>query len=221
MYILINKPSGPTSHDVIDQLRRITDIKKIGHAGTLDPFASGLLFIAISRESTRELQNFVGLDKEYIATLKLGAVSNSQDRTGEIEKVKDDINLTEKEIKDVLDKFTGKQEQIPPMFSAKKVKGKKLYNLARKGIEIERKPSSIEIYDIQLLEFKDSKLVIKVKCSSGTYIRTLAHDIGQTLGCGVYLEELERTKIGEYELDNSIKIKELSKENWEKFTFNS
>ncbi len=221
MYILINKPSGPTSHDVIDQLRRITEVKKIGHAGTLDPFASGLLFIAINRESTRELQNFVGLDKEYIATLKLGAVSNSQDRTGEIEKVKDDIDFTEKEVKDVLDKFVGKQEQTPPMFSAKKVKGQKLYNLARKGIEIERKPSQIEVYNIEMLEFKDSKLVIKVKCSSGTYVRTLAHDIGQTLVSGAYLEELERTKIGKYDLKYSIKVKDLRKENWESFTFNS
>ena len=232
MYILINKPSGPTSHDIIDQLRRITGIKKIGHAGTLDPFASGLLFIAISRESTRELQNFVGLDKEYIATLKLGIVSDSQDRTGEIRTLKHKNTrlpktgtggqvktLKQTDIKNVLNKFIGKQEQIPPMFSAKKVKGKKLYNLARKGIEIERKPSNIEIYDIQLLEFKDSDVIIKVKCSSGTYVRTLAHDIGQDLGCGAYLEELERTKIGKYDLKDSVKVEELTKENWEKYCF--
>ncbi|MFH1610897.1 MAG: tRNA pseudouridine(55) synthase TruB [Patescibacteria group bacterium] len=221
MYILINKPSGPTSHDIIDQLRRITGVKKIGHAGTLDPFASGLLLVAISRESTRNIYNFIKLDKEYIATLKLGAISNSQDRTGVIEEIKNSASPTEQEIKDVLSKFVGKQEQIPPMFSAKKVKGKKLYNLARKGIEIERKPSNIEIYDIQLLEFKDSELKIKVKCSSGTYVRTLAHDIGQDLGCGAYLEELERTKIGKYDLKNSVKVEELTKENWNKFTFNS
>ncbi len=205
-FLLINKPSGPTSHDIIDQLRKITGIRKIGHAGTLDPFASGLLLVAVGRESTKEIFKFVKLDKEYIATLKLGAISNTYDRTGEIQLTANNQQLTEKKIKNILNKFIGKQEQIPPMFSAKKIKGKKLYELARKGIEIERKPSMIEIYNIKILEIKNCILEIEVFCSSGTYIRALAHDIGKALGCGAYLQELVRTKIGKHKLENAIDL---------------
>lgn len=218
-FLLINKISGPTSHDIIDKLRQITGVQKIGHAGTLDPFASGLLIVAIGRESTRQISKFVKLDKEYLATLKLGAVSDTYDRTGRKQLTIDNLQLTESEIERVLKKFIGKQKQIPPMFSAKKVKGKKLYELARQGIEIEREAQEVEIYNIELLEWLNvnCQLSIIVKCSSGTYIRTLAHDIGQALKCGAYLQKLVRTKIGEFKLEDAVEINKLNKNNWQEY----
>ncbi len=217
-FLLINKPVGPTSHDIIDKLRQITGIQKIGHSGTLDPFASGLLLVAVGRELTRKLSKFVKLDKEYVATLKLGAVSNTGDRTGRRQLMVNNLRLSENEIKKVLERFVGKQKQIPPMFSAKKFKGKKLYELARQGIEVKRKPQKIEIYKIKLLKWsnRENKLSIVVKCSSGTYIRVLGHDIGKELGCGAYLEELTRVKIGRYKLSDAIGINKLDKDNWRK-----
>jgi len=241
-FILINKKTGParnathsvaggpTSHDIIDRLRQITGIKKIGHAGTLDPFASGLLLVAIERESTRELSKFVGLDKEYIATLKLGAVSDTYDRTGKI-KIQEykNIKINKNIIERALKKFIGKQKQIPPMYSAKKVKGKRLYKLARKGVEIKRKPHEIEIYNLLVCHPERSEgsrdnpdeLVLKIHCSSGTYIRTLAHDIGKKLKYGAYLQELVRTKIGKYKLENAVEVDKLNKDNWQKFCLNT
>jgi len=218
-FILINKLPGPTSHTIINQLRRITSIKKIGHAGTLDPFASGLLLVAIGRESTKKINQFVKLDKEYIATAYLGATTNTYDREGEIQKYNYTKMPDQKEIENILKKFIGKQKQIPPMFSAKKIKGKKLYELARKGIEIKRQPSDIEIFSIEFLEYHWPMLKIKVHCSSGTYIRTLAHDIGQALGCGAYLEELERISIGKFNVKNSILLEKITDKNWQELIF--
>ena len=210
-FLLINKPSGPTSHDIVDKLRRITKIKKIGHAGTLDPFASGLLILAISRSATRQIDKFVKLDKEYVAKLHLGKETNSYDKTGNITKTfnisKKKISL--KEIKAVLDSFLGSQKQTPPMFSAKKIKGKKLYKLARKGIEVKREANDIIIHKIELIAFYWPFLEIKVNSSSGTYIRSLALDIGQKLKTGAYLEDLQRTKIGEYVLENALELENL------------
>lgn len=245
-FLLINKPSGPTSHDIIDKLRQITGVKKIGHAGTLDPFAQGLLLVAVGRESTKQLAKFVGLDKEYQATLKLGATSDTYDKTGNIykkpaitensEKTQSTQKSSEssvddsapsviagktfkKEIEKILSRFIGSQEQLPPMFSAKKVKGKKLYEWARRGVEIERQPQKISIHKISLLSWSNVKgqMSIVINCTSGTYIRTLAYDIGQALGCGAYLEKLVRTKIGKYKIEDSVKIDELNKENWQEF----
>lgn len=219
-FILINKKQGPTSFNAIYQLRKITGVKKIGHAGTLDPFADGLLIVAIGREATKEINKYVKLDKEYVATLKLGEVSNTYDIEGEIvksEKKNNDLRI--EDIKKVIKKFIGKQKQIPPMFSAKKVGGKKLYELARKGIEVERKSSLINIFKIEVIEFEWPVLKIKVNCSSGTYIRSLGHDIGQVLGCGAYLKDLKRTKIGEFELKNAVFIDGLNENNWRNYLF--
>ena len=220
-FLLLNKPTGPTSHDMVYKLRKITGIKKIGHAGTLDPFASGLLIMAIGRESTKQISKYVKLDKEYIATLYLGATSTTHDPEGEITKKpgfgypKPGFNA--EEIKKVLEKFKGEQKQIPPMFSAKKVKGKKLYELARKGIEIKREAVDINIKNLELLEYKWPELELKIKCSSGTYIRSLAYDIGEALRTGAYLTVLERISIGEFLLNKSCKIEELNEDNWEGF----
>ncbi|MBU4421421.1 tRNA pseudouridine(55) synthase TruB [Patescibacteria group bacterium] len=218
-FLLIDKPSGPTSHDIIDELRRITGVRKIGHAGTLDPFASGLLIVAVGREATRDISKFVKLDKTYIAKLKLGATSNTFDRTGDIQLLITNYKLQIEDIKKVLQKFEGKQKQIPPMFSAKKIGGKKLYELARKGEIVEREPVLINIEHIKLLEYKWPYLKIETRVSSGTYIRALAHDIGQTLGCGAYLEELERTEIGGYELKQAITLDKINEHNWYSLLF--
>ncbi len=219
-FLLVNKPSGPTSHDIVYRLRRITGVKKIGHAGTLDPFARGLLIMAIGRKATREIGKFVKLDKTYVADLKLGATSDTHDRTGEIqlkinpsaplrtgnEKLYHAPGVKIDNIVKSLDKFTGKQKQVPPMYSAKKIKGQRLYKLARKGIEVKREPVEIEIFSIKLLKYKWPDLQIEVQCSSGTYIRSLAHDIGEKLGCGAYLEELKRTAIGKYQFEDAVDL---------------
>jgi tRNA pseudouridine55 synthase len=219
-FILINKPTGITSHDVVDKLREITKIKRIGHAGTLDPFAIGLLILGIGREFTGKLSIFQKKDKEYIATLRLGAESDTFDREGKIVEKKIEKIPERKEIEEVLKNFLGEIEQIPPAFSAKKIKGKKLYELARKGIKVEPKPQKVKIYEISILEYKFPYLKIKVKCSSGTYIRSLANDIGKKLGCGAYVEELVRTKIGEFSVESAIELSKLTPQNWKSFLIN-
>jgi tRNA pseudouridine55 synthase len=219
MFLLINKPAGPTSHDIINQLRRITGLKKIGHAGTLDPFASGLLIIAVGREATREINQFVKLDKEYVATIKLGAVSDTYDKTGKITPIPPSSFPIPNAITTAVKSFLGPQLQTPPMYSAQKIGGQKLYQLARQGKEINRGANSIEIYNLEILSYNFPLLKIKVACSSGTYIRSLAHDLGKKLGGGGYLEELVRTKIGPYKLEDAISLKQLTPGNWQNFTF--
>jgi tRNA pseudouridine55 synthase len=218
-FILINKPAGFTSHDVVDKLREITKIKRIGHAGTLDPFATGLLILGIGREFTKKLSIFQKKDKEYIATLKLGAESDTFDKEGKIVEKKVEKIPERKEIEEVLKSFLGEIEQIPPAFSAKKIKGKKLYELARKGIKVRARSQKVKIYEISILEYKFPYLKIKVKCSSGTYIRSLANDIGKKLGCGAYVEELVRTKIGEFSVESAIELSRLNSQNWKNFLF--
>jgi tRNA pseudouridine55 synthase len=216
-FILINKPTGITSHDVVDKLREITKIKRIGHAGTLDPFATGLLILGIGREFTKKLSLFQRKDKEYIATLRLGAESDTFDREGKIVERKFEKIPERKKVEEVLKSFLGEIEQIPPAFSARKVKGKKLYQLARKGMKVQPKPKKVKIYEISILEYRFPHLKIKVKCSSGTYIRSLANDIGKKLGCGAYLEELVRTKIGEFSIKNAVELSKLTSQNWKSF----
>jgi tRNA pseudouridine55 synthase len=228
-FLLINKPSGPTSHDIIDRIRCITDVKTVGHAGTLDPFASGLLIVGVGREATREFSKLVGLDKRYHAALKLGAVSDTDDRTGMISAplfkkeggVKIPTEFSISDIKSALKKFTGELMQIPPMYSAKKIHGKKMYELAREGKIVERKPVEIKIFSIVPItndqRSTTGNLVLDVHCSSGTYIRALARDIGETLHCGAYLEELKRTAVGPFNLSEAVKTDDLSKDSWEKY----
>ncbi len=214
-FIVIDKQIGPTSHNIVDKLRRITGIKKIGHAGTLDPFASGVLLMAIGRKATREISKYVKLDKRYVADLLLGAVSTTHDPEGEITESKNINKPSLEEIQKVIKKFIGEQEQIPPMFSAKKVGGKKLYQLARAGKVIERQPSIVNIMSINILFFEWPKLVLDIHCSSGTYIRTLGSDIGRELGVGAYLTDLRRTAIDEFLIDDAVLVKDLSGENWQ------
>lgn len=208
-FLLINKPTEWTSHDVVGYLRKVTRVKKIGHAGTLDPFASGLLIVAVGRENTKRLDEFKGFDKTYIATLHLGAVSDTFDSTGVITPVSDK-NILRSEVEEILKNFMGEQSQLPPMFSAKKVNGKKLYKLARQGIEVERKPSLITVYDIKILGYTYPFLELEICCSTGTYIRTLAHDIGEKLGVGAYCESLQRISIGNFHLKDALEIKNVT-----------
>ena len=187
-----------TSRD--DKRKRI----KVGHAGTLDPFATGLLIVGCGREATKKLDEFKNLKKTYLATIKLGAVSDTQDLTGTITVCHFERRPPEAaEVEKSLSLFLGKQLQMPPMFSAKKINGHRLYDLARQGKTVERQPSAIEIYNLKILDYTWPLLKIEVECSAGTYIRTLAHDIGAKLCVGAYCEALERTKIGDYKLDEA------------------
>ncbi|KKQ60574.1 MAG: tRNA pseudouridine synthase B [Parcubacteria group bacterium GW2011_GWE2_38_18] len=218
-FILIDKPSGPTSHGIVGLLRRLTGIKRIGHAGTLDPFATGLLLLAVGREATREISNFVKLDKEYVADIFLGAETDTYDREGRVIKKYDCSVIERNDIENTLKQFLGEQKQIPPMYSAKKVNGQKLYELARKNIEIERQPSDVKICELEILDYLWPILKLRVACSSGTYIRSLAFDLGRKLNCGAYLQELKRTKIGQFNLEEAILVNELNENNWREHLF--
>lgn len=216
-FLIVYKPVGPTSHDIIDSLRKITQIKKIGHAGTLDPFARGVLIIAISREYTKRLSEFSKLDKVYVADLFLGAVTDTFDVKGNIRSNKITKIPSLEFIKNKVNKFIGPQKQIPPMFSAKKVNGKKLYNLARQGKTIKREATDINIYKLKILNYEWPNLRLEIYCSAGTYIRSLGHDIGQSLGCGAYLKDLERTAIGTVDKKDAVSLEKLNKENWQEY----
>jgi len=218
-FLLVDKPKGITSHDVIDQLRKITGIRKIGHSGTLDPLAEGLLIVGIGRPATKRLSFFLNLDKEYIAKIRLGAISDTYDAEGKITEIENVSPPSLQKVKKVISKFIGEIDQIPPLFSAKKIRGKKLYELAREGKKIKVEPKKVKIFNIEILDYKFPYLTIKVNCSSGTYIRSLAHDIGQKLGCGGYVEELSREKIGKFSRKKAKKLSEITKENWRNFLF--
>ncbi|MCD4694415.1 tRNA pseudouridine(55) synthase TruB [bacterium] len=216
-FIIINKPVGPTSHDIVDMMRKITGIKKIGHAGTLDPFASGVLVLAIGRQATKRIDKIVQKKKEYEADIFLGAVTDTYDGKGKVLEEYKGEKIDKKDVKRILKIFKGKQKQIPPMFSAKKIKGKKLYELARQGKTIEREPNEIKIYKIKLKKYVWPVLKIKIKCSKGTYIRSLAFDIGRKLGSGAYLKELQRISVGKFRLKRSVDIEDINKDNWKIF----
>jgi len=215
-FLLINKPAGPTSHDIINKMRRITGIKKIGHTGTLDPFAEGLLIILIGREATKRQSEFLKNDKEYIAALFLGAETDTYDKTGKIVNEYTKKFPTKKKIEKVLKKFKGEILQIPPAYSAKKINGKRAYKLAREGKEVNLKPVKVVIKIIKVISYKAPRLKLQVLCSSGTYIRSLAYDIGRELGYGAYLKKLIRIKSGKFELKDAVNLDKLTSKNWQK-----
>lgn len=190
----INKPIGKTSFSLVSNLRKLTNIKTIGHAGTLDPFASGVMVLLIGKPYTRLSSSFLNQDKQYLATLYLGITTDTYDLDGQIT-AHSPLIPTKSQIEKVLLEFQGTIQQIPPMFSAKKVQGKKLYVLARKGITIPRSPITITI-KVELISYIYPHIQLKVDCSKGTYIRSLTHDIGTLLGSGAHLSELTRTKSG-------------------------
>ena len=214
-FLLINKQQTWTSHDVVAKLRGITKIKKIGHAGTLDPFATGLLIVGVERAATKHLDDFHALSKKYVATVHLGQTSTTYDPEGDLTDVDTQTVPTKEMVTTTLLNMIGAQEQLAPMYSAKKVNGQKLYDLARKGIEIERKKHSIILHDIKLLSYNYPDISIEVTCSTGTYIRTLAHDIGQKLGVGAFCSILERTSIGPFLLEDAKTIDKITNDNFE------
>lgn len=211
--ILINKAKGYTSHDAVNKVKYILN-EKVGHIGTLDPNATGLLPILVGK-GTKLSQYLINHDKEYEVELKLGIKTDTADEEGNVVEEKEvGSNVLEKErVQTVLNGFIGKQKQIPPMYSAIKVKGKKLYEYARKNIKVTVEPRNIEIYEIVLLDIDTTEKIIKfsVKCSKGTYIRSLCEDIAKALGTIGYMKELNRTKVGIFNIENSISIDELEK----------
>jgi len=205
--IIIDKPQGWTSQDVVSKLRGILHEKRFGHGGTLDHMATGVLPIFIGR-ATRGVEFFESAEKEYVAGLKLGVTTNTQDTQGEILEEKP-VSVTKEQVEAVLQKFTGDIDQIPPMFSAIKIGGKKLYELARQGKEVERKARHIRIFEMELLEGEGADYTFRTLCSKGTYVRTLCHDMGAELGCGGCMSSLRRTKAGIYDISMAHKLEDI------------
>ena len=206
--IIIDKEPGFTSHDVVSKVRRILSFRKVGHTGTLDPEATGVLPICVGK-GTRVSDMLMMSDKEYIAEVKLGTVTDTQDIFGTVAEEHDYSHITQHDIENAIEHFTGEIQQIPPMYSAIKINGQKMYDLARQGIEVERKPRKITIYSIELLNVGDGIFTIKVKCSKGTYIRTLCHDMGQFLGCGACMQSLRRTQSSVFTADAAVTLAQL------------
>lgn len=216
---LIDKPIGPSSFAMVRNVRRILGIKKVGHAGTLDPFASGLLVICAGRPATRMISQFMEGEKEYLATLTLGRETTTQDPEGEVTVERMVEHLSEEAIRQCLQNFVGVQDQVPPIYSALKHKGKPLYYYARQGIEIQKEARQIAIHCLERVDGTGhlggdlTELNIRVVCSKGTYIRTLAADIGRRLGCGAYLSALRRVRSGIFNVKHSFPGDEFTAEN--------
>ena len=204
----IYKEKGYTSHDVVARLRRIVGQKKIGHTGTLDPEAEGVLPVCLGK-ATKLCDLLTDKDKTYEAVLLLGISTDTQDTTGKILEEKNTADLREEAVREVVLSFEGEYDRIPPMFSALKVGGKKLYELARDGKEVERKPRHVQIYRIRILQIDLPRVRMEVTCSKGTYIRTLCHDIGEKLGCGGCMESLLRTRVERFGVAESLRISEV------------
>ena len=205
--VIIDKPMGWTSQDVVSKLRGVLKTRRIGHGGTLDPMATGVLPVFVGR-GTRGVEFFEHAEKTYEATLRLGVTTDTEDTSGTVLEEKE-VHISEAEILDILPRFRGKIQQIPPMYSALKVNGQKLYDLARKGKEVERQPREIEIFKLECLELKGNEAKLLVHCSKGTYIRTLCKDIGEALGCGGCMAALRRVTAGEYTIEEAIPLQTL------------
>jgi tRNA pseudouridine55 synthase len=217
--LIIDKPANMTSHEAVLRVRRATGISRVGHVGTLDPFATGVLVVCIG-QATRLAQFLIGLDKEYLATIRFGFATDTQDLTGkQITPLCSSNELTSEKVRGVLQEFLGPQLQMPPMFSAKQVAGQRLYRVARQGREIERAPVPITIFAIDLVESGALKVnedgtrdcLIKLRCSSGTYVRTLAHDIGCRLGVGAHLAALCRTAVGHFSINQALALDQVER----------
>ena len=205
--VIVDKPAGWTSQDVTARLRRVFNTRRIGHGGTLDPMATGVLPVFVGR-ATRGVEFFEHAEKAYEAVLRLGLTTDTEDVTGEVLEQRE-VNVSEAEFLGILPQFRGEIQQIPPMYSALKVNGQKLCNLARKGVEVERKSRTVTIFELECLEFTGQTARLRVRCSKGTYIRTLCKDIGQALGCGGCMESLRRVQAGEYTISESVPLATL------------
>ena len=205
--VIVDKPEGWTSQDVVSKLRGVLKTRRIGHGGTLDPMATGVLPVFVGR-GTRGVEFFEHAEKTYETLLRLGMTTDTEDITGTV-LTQQDAFVTGEMVEEVLTKFRGDILQIPPMYSAIKVGGQKLYDLARKGREVERQPRPVTIHELTLLGMEDEGIRLRVRCSKGTYIRTLCKDIGEALGCGGCMAQLRRVQAGEYTIENSVPLQTL------------
>ena len=212
--LVVDKPTGVTSHDVVQELRRILGTKRVGHTGTLDPAAGGVLLACVGK-GTKVAQFLTGYDKEYRAVVRLGATTDTYDGEGEIKETKQDCKVSLERIVDAIDSFRGEIWQLPPLHSAIKYKGKRLYQYAREKEEVTRTKRKVEIKEISIKGVNMPYVELKVSCSKGTYVRSVAHDLGQKLGCGAYLFSLRRTRVGPFTLEDALSpgsISEVKKE---------
>ncbi len=212
-FVNLRKPSGPTSHDMVARVRRVLGTKKVGHAGTLDPMAEGVLVLCVGK-ATRVVEYVSGSDKEYIAEVTLGLTTDTLDSTGNTLEEKDASQITSDDVERVIHDFSGEVSQLPPAYSAVKKDGKPLYKYAREGKEVQVEPRRVNISEIELVTFVCDvrpKAIIRVVCSAGTYIRTLASDMGERLGCGAVMSALERTRSGRFHIKDSVTMEELEK----------
>ena len=205
--VIVDKPQEWTSQDVTARLRRVFNTRRIGHGGTLDPMATGVLPVFVGR-ATRGVEFFEHAEKTYEATLLLGTTTDTEDTSGTVLEQKE-VHISETDFLNILPRFRGKIMQVPPMYSALKINGQKLVDLARKGKTVERQPREIEIFQLDLVEFSGNTARLRVRCSKGTYIRTLCKDIGEALGCGGCMKELRRVQAGEYTIDEAIPLQQL------------
>lgn len=206
--IVVNKPEGMTSHDVVDFVRGRLKIRRVGHAGTLDPIATGVLLILVGR-CTKLFNHFLYFDKEYTATLTLGKRTTTGDRQGKIIETRDYSHITEDDVREVFFSYTGGILQVPPMISALKHRGRRLYSLARQGIEVRRQPRAIMIKELRLLEFNLPHIKFYLKCSKGTYVRQLAEDIARDLNCAGHISQIERQSIGPFNLAGALSLSQI------------
>jgi len=206
--ILVHKPLHLTSHDVVDRIRKLLGTKKVGHFGTLDPLATGLLMIAVGK-ATRFFPFYLKTDKTYRGRIRMGFSTDTYDAEGKSTSPKSNAYPDKKRLKMSMNAFLGEIDQIPPLYSAKKFKGQPLYAYARQNKQIDAQPARVVIHSFQLLDYKPPHIDVNVRCSSGTYIRSLAHDLGQALGCGAHLSQLERTAIGSFSIDESYHLEDL------------
>ncbi len=207
-FVIIDKPSGLTSHDVVNLVRRRFKMRQVGHAGTLDPLATGVLIVLLG-QSTKLFNTFADFDKAYNATLKLGIRTNTADIEGHILSSIPCLDITKDHLEEVFSRFKGDIKQTPPMVSAIKVNGIRLYKLARSGIKIEREPREIRIDVLKVIDFNGPDVRFYLECSKGTYVRQLAEDIGNILGCGACITQIQRTKVGPFIIDQAVKVEDL------------
>ncbi|MBI4059549.1 tRNA pseudouridine(55) synthase TruB [Candidatus Giovannonibacteria bacterium] len=215
-FILLNKPSGPTSHDVVQELRVMSGISQIGHAGTLDPLAEGLLILLVGN-FTKKSFLFAKLSKEYRATLRLGLESDSHDAEGEVSPTREFVIPLREDVESALEKFRGKMKQVPPQFSAVKSRGRKAYKEARAGREVKLEPRTVVISKLETVWYKFPILTLDIACSSGTYIRSIARDLGEALGTGAILTHLRRTQVGPYRIEKAADFTEINSKSWMNF----
>lgn len=207
--LIVNKPMGITSHDVVQKVRARFKMRRVGHAGTLDPLATGVLIMLLGK-ATKFFNKFVGMDKAYRATMILGTATDSADVQGKVIRQLPYDGVTRGQVEEAFKKFLGDIDQVPPMVSAVKVKGKKLYQLARKGIEVEREARPVRIDCLRLESFDPPHVKFYLECSKGTYVRQLAEDIGNLLGCGACISQIERTKVGSFRIEDAVNIEDIN-----------